>query len=109
MVKSFHVVGDGLAWKIGRGNQVRIGIDPWPRSGNSHSLPHALLDQLHFHGIYYLNQITYPSVTNIWHQGWHSSASLGLDGGLHMYWENYIFSLREKHIRLTDQDDELVY
>jgi hypothetical protein len=50
VVKSFHVIGDGLAWKVGRGDQVRIGTDPWPGSGNSHILPQALLDHLHHQG-----------------------------------------------------------
>jgi hypothetical protein len=30
--KAFHVIGEGLSWKIGKGNKVRIGMDPWPGS-----------------------------------------------------------------------------
>jgi hypothetical protein len=60
VIKSSHVIGDGLAWKVGRGDQVCIGTYPWPRSRNAHSLPQAILDHLHTQGYYKLNQIVGP-------------------------------------------------
>jgi hypothetical protein len=82
VIKSFHVIGDGLAWKIGRGDKLRIGSDPWPGSGLAHSLSQELQDHLHTQGLYKLNQIVDPGSTNIWHQGWHSVETLGLEGDL---------------------------
>jgi hypothetical protein len=107
VIKSFHVIGDGLAWKVGRGDQVRIGTDPWPGSGNAHSLPQAILDHLHTQGYYKLNQIVDPGSTNIWHQGWYNSDFLEMEGEFKLHWDNYIFSLQRGHIRLLDKDDEL--
>jgi hypothetical protein len=109
VIKSFHVIGDGLAWKVGRGDQVHIGTDPWPGSGNTHSLPQEILDHLHTQGYYKLNQIVDPGSTNIWHQGWYNSDFLELEGELKLHWDNYIFSLQRGHIRLLDKDDELVW
>jgi hypothetical protein len=28
MISSFSVVGDGLAWQVGKGNHICIGFDP---------------------------------------------------------------------------------
>jgi hypothetical protein len=109
VIKSFHVIGDGLAWKIGRGDKLRIGSDPWLGSGNAHSLSQELQYHLHTQGLYKLNQIVDPGSTNIWHQGWHSIETLGPEGDLKYQWDNYLFSLQRDHIRLLDMDDELVW
>jgi len=47
ITNSFQVVGDGLAWHVGKGTQFRVGIDPWPGSGRNHILPQGMLDWLH--------------------------------------------------------------
>jgi len=36
------LIKDGLAWKIGNGEQVRLGIDAWIECDNAHILPRAL-------------------------------------------------------------------
>jgi len=38
LLKYFLVIGDGLAWRIGKENKVRLGSDPWSGSGHSHLL-----------------------------------------------------------------------
>jgi len=32
LVKHFSIISQGLAWKVGKGNSLRIGRDPWPGS-----------------------------------------------------------------------------
>ena len=29
VIKSFDVIGGGLAWSVGNGRNIRIGEDPW--------------------------------------------------------------------------------
>jgi hypothetical protein len=66
MISSFTVVGDNLAWKVGKGNRLRIGIDPWPRSDTSHIMPEDLTEQLHKQGIFYLSHLaTQPQLIGI--------------------------------------------
>lgn len=38
ILKSFLVIGDEMAWRIGKETKVRLGIDSWPRSGHAHLL-----------------------------------------------------------------------
>jgi len=64
-IKSFHMVGEGLAWRVGNGTKVRIGSDPWPGGGINHILPISLIGQLHTQGFYHLNQIVDPVWTSI--------------------------------------------
>jgi len=65
MISSFSVVGDSLAWRMGKGNHLHIGFDPWPGCGNSHILPEDLIDQLHKQGIFYLSHPVDPLTTNL--------------------------------------------
>jgi len=69
MISSFIVVGDNLAWNVGKGNRLQIGTDPWPGNDTSHILPEDLTDQLHRQGIFYLAHLANPPTTNYWNQG----------------------------------------
>lgn len=109
MISSFPVVGDNLAWKVGKGNQLRIGTDPWPGSENSHILPKDLIEQLHKQGIFYLSHLANPPTTNFWNQGWKNANLLGIVGIQAESLTNYIAALKRSHIRLTDREDELVW
>jgi hypothetical protein len=42
----FKGVGDGLAWRVGKGTKVRLGSDPWLGSGANHTLPPDLINLL---------------------------------------------------------------
>jgi hypothetical protein len=36
---NFQLIGNWLIWKVGRGDKVQIGIDPWIGSKGQHRLP----------------------------------------------------------------------
>ena len=48
VIKSFQVVGDGLAWEIGNDAKNQVGYDPWAKNLNN-ILPEYLTQQLHQH------------------------------------------------------------
>jgi hypothetical protein len=58
LIHSFSVIGEGLAWRIGKGTKVRIKADLWPSSGINHILPDDLVQLLNENGLYYLSQIS---------------------------------------------------
>jgi hypothetical protein len=57
LVSSFDVIGDGLAWRVGKGNQVRLGRDAWPGSGGAHILSENIIQHLQMKGIFYLSRL----------------------------------------------------
>ena len=63
--KSLSVIKNGLAWKVGNGSQLGIGVDPWSRSQNHHILPQPLIQHLNQKGFYHFNKIADPGSTNI--------------------------------------------
>jgi hypothetical protein len=98
-----------LAWKIGKGNKVRIGMDPWPGSNRKHLLPQVLIERLHLQGVYYLSQIVDPTQTTIWSQGWLTVDHFGLEGDMAESWRAYINGLKTYHVRITIREDELIW
>jgi hypothetical protein len=58
-ISLFSLVGDSLVWRLGKGNHIRIGVDPWPGSKNSHILPDDLIIQLHMQGVFFLSNLFY--------------------------------------------------
>ena len=53
MLWSFDLIGDFLVWKVGNGESVRIGMDPWVGCKWRNMLPPHLIDKLHSAGIYF--------------------------------------------------------
>ena len=64
---------------------------------------------LHQKGLFYLDQITDPASTNLWHQGWMGSQELEIPDLWSEYWNRYITALHSSHIRLTNSEDKFVW
>lgn len=85
LVQCFPLVGRWLVWKVGNGEQVRIGVDPWVGYKNKFRFPYWLIEMLQDRGICTLNQAVNQVNTNIWQQGWKKVDSLGLEDKMQLY------------------------
>jgi hypothetical protein len=56
------LIGNRLAWAIGNGKQVRIGVDPWVGLGESYKLLEHLISMLHDNGIFALSDVALVSM-----------------------------------------------
>lgn len=70
IIKSFNLIEDHIAWNVGDGSSVRIGLDPWPGSGHQHILPQEIRDSLADRGLFHLHQVADPGHTTFWRQAW---------------------------------------
>jgi hypothetical protein len=109
LLNSFPIVGEGLAWRVGKGNKVRIRADPWPGSGNSHRLQEHMVHQLNENGFFFLSQIVDPERSSIWAQEWKGYGKVGLEDHFSEEWGRYIRALQSAHIHISDKEDELVW
>lgn len=103
------LIRDSLLWRIGNGSSVRIGIDPWPGSGNAHNLPEGLVRHLNNSGIKYLSQIGEQQHSTIFSQAWLTDWQWNLPYEWNEDWKSYIQVLIESHIRLREEEDELIW
>lgn len=78
MLQSFDLISNGLAWKVGDSQEVRVGVDRWPSNGQSHLLTKGIREALEAQGIRFLHQVADPLLTNIWRQGWKDGHALQL-------------------------------
>jgi len=108
-LKAMPLIRDNLLWRIGNGAQVRIGLDPWPGSGNAHLLPAGLIRNLNNRGIKYLAQIGDPQRSNIFTQAWVTDRQWHLPEDWSAPWQGYIQALTETHIKLQEEEDELIW
>lgn len=109
IIKSFHLVEEHLAWNVGDGNSVRIGLDPWLGNGLQHLLPQNIREHLAEQGILHLNQVTDPRGTTIWRQAWMSGHMLWFPKQDIPMWEEYIGALTLAHIHIQDRPNELLW
>ena len=109
IIKSFHLIEDPLAWKVGDRSSVRIGLDPWPSSGQQHILPQEIRESLADRGLLHLHQVADLGHTTIWRQAWQTGYELGLQIHHIPLWEPYLGALSAAHIHLQDRQDELCW
>lgn len=60
------MISQGLAWKVGNGRELIIGLDPWLGFENGHILPWNLRELLAQHNIHDLFQVVDEDTTSIW-------------------------------------------
>jgi hypothetical protein len=99
-VQAFPLIGSYLAWNVGDGTCVRLGADAIAGCGNDIFLPQELILQLQERGLFKLNHVSNPGITDIWHQGWMSAGMLGLEGEYADLWNTFLSEMDRAHIRL---------
>lgn len=103
------LIRDNILWRIGNGSLVRIGCDPWLGSGNALILPEGLVRYLNSRGIKYLAQIGDQQHSTIFSQAWIIDRQWQLTDEWNSIWKDYIQALTESHIRLKEDEDELIW
>lgn len=109
ILNTIPIIRDGLLWKIGNGASVRIGIDPWTRSGNSYQLPPDLINYLNNRGIRYIGQLGDHQNSTFLSQAWFSEKNWNIPIEWDRTWQNFLQALTESHVRLNNEDDELIW
>jgi len=109
ILNSFPIISNKLAWKIGSGEKVRIGVDPWQGGAQRYILPLRIVEALKERGIETLRQLADEQSTSFWMQEWRSARALGLNDDISPAFDHYISGLKSCHIRLRDRVDELIW
>ena len=109
MIKYFPVIEGGLAWKVGNGLRVRLGVDPWTGIEGKHLLSYHLLATLKQKGLNSLNLLADHPSTTLWDQGWKTTTTLNLNTEDSTEFENDQNALFLSQIRIREQEDELVW
>jgi len=109
VINSFSIISSKLAWKIGNGEKVRIGVDPWQGSSQHHIMAPRALEALNARGIVSLNQLADETNSTLWAQGWRNVGTLGMDNDVIPELEKYIKALKKSHIRLREREDILIW
>eukprot|EP00253_Pinus_taeda_P023807 PITA_23807 len=108
-VESFRVIEQGLAWKIGNGQNVKIGKDPWVGCNMNYALSPGLTQHLESRGIYFLYQVEKIGHSTIWGQAWKDGEDLELEQDWRNEWNTYTQELIRSQSRLKDSPDELIW
>lgn len=106
--KHFHWLHDGLAWQIGDGKLLCIGLDPFTGiKDDSFILPEHMVVSLQTRGYGRLDNIIHTTTGSP--NYWFSSSDFGFTGDDEYTWDRYIDMLRHHGIRLTNQKDQLIW
>ena len=106
----FDIIGNFLVWKIGNGTVVHIGLDPWIGCKWRHALPSSMIEKLHLAGFYFLSDIGLHGMTALLAQQWFTADSIGFTDPQEIdVWNGYVAILKSSHVRISNDDDALVW
>ena len=100
-------VGCGLAWQVGNGEDIRIGIDPIIGTENLVVLPQGLRDYLEDYSIITLAQARNFSLGA--KSYWYTAEDLDLGREWRLLWNKFISGLEFGRVRLSSQRDSLIW
>lgn len=103
------MVGEGLAWKVGNGEKLRIGIDPWVGWRENFRLPPELIEFININGRITLNQVADNDCSSFSAQGWANANQLNLPIEFTGQWQTYTAALNVSHVCLRDREDSLFW
>ena len=96
-----------MAWQVGNGENILLGIDPIVGPHTSFCLPEDLRTNLEDLNMCTLSQ-AHNSLINA-QSYWFTADDLNLGGTFKLIWTEYVEGLSGAGIRLTDRNDELVW
>jgi hypothetical protein len=97
---SLPIIKQWLAWSIGCGKQIMIGLDPFIRCNASFRLSDSLIQHLNNLHIFSLAQTTLPNAPGT-QQSWLNANHLGLSGEMATKWNNDHTIFRSSGISLN--------
>ena len=100
-------MGNHLAWQVGDGENILLGVDPIVGSHSSFSVPEDLRSYLMDLNIGTLSQ-THNSLSNS-QSYWYTAEDLDLGGSYKQIWNAYTEGLFCAGIRLSDCPDDIVW
>jgi len=100
-------MGTHMAWQVGNGDNILLGIDPIVGSHSSFILPEDLRSYLEDLNICTLSH-AHNSLINA-QSYWFTANDLDLGGTFKSIWTEYVEGLSGACIRLTDHPDDLVW
>ena len=96
-------------WKAVSGTKVRICTGPWLGCKWRHVLPASMIDKLHNAGFSVLKDIACLGTVLLQDQGWLHADLFGFVEQENIIWNNYVALLISSHVRITTEDDQLVW
>ena len=110
MVLAFPLIGTWIAWEIGNGKSIRIGLEPWAGAGEDYRLPQLVLNKLGEQRCHKLTnaQVQIPDYTG--RTRWKEASDFQLEGEDVEYWQYYIKLLETNCLFLEDgTKDKLIW
>jgi hypothetical protein len=107
LVKVFNILDNWVASKIGHGNKLKIGEDPWIGCSGNHRSLDPLLVTLHAKGITRLDDASKNVDQGVGIQCWKTAKDLELQDDQAAQWTQYTNLLKHNAICLKEKDDEL--
>jgi hypothetical protein len=98
-----------MIWQVGKGDKVKIGLDPWIGSKGLHKLPPQLIQEIRSKGFYTLRQIVKWERSTNWQQQWLTWEEIGLGEDLDEAWKTYTDALKDNNVKIREDDDQLLW
>lgn len=104
------IVKNWVAWKVGSGLRVLLGLVPFIGVGSGYRLSDGLLVHLHCQGLYSLAQFFKVGSSNILGpQAWPSAQDIGLPASFAGEWNSFIQVINLSGLTLSDEPDSLAW